>query len=145
MQQKKANILVVCMANYCRSPVAEYLMKRRIKEHNISSAGIIHFDKSGMDARSLKFLEKFNEVVPFHQPRKISTKLINESDLVFALDFNILRSLNNKYRDKANKFRLFTIRDEKIVLNDPYRLELNEYYKIMEKIEYVSSKILIKI
>lgn len=133
------------MANYCRSPVAEYLLNRRFKDYNISSAGIIQFDKVGMDTRSLKFLEKFNEVIPLHQPRKISTKLINESDLVYALDFNILRSLNNKYNDKANKFRLFALKDEKIILNDPYRLEANEYYKIMEKIEYVSSKILIKV
>ena len=57
-------ILIVCMANYCRSPVAEFLLKDKLdNSYQISSAGIIQFDMPGMDERSIKYLkENFNKI-----------------------------------------------------------------------------------
>ena len=34
------NILVVCVGNICRSPMAEALLKQRFPEKNIDSAGV---------------------------------------------------------------------------------------------------------
>lgn len=135
-------ILIVCMANYCRSPVAEFLLKDKLdNSYQISSAGIIQFDMPGMDERSIKYLkENFNKT-PFHQPKKITLKDLQSSDIIFALDIPILMMLNKKFKKYNNKFRLLGLNDERVMLNDPYKMSKEDYYAIMKKIEYVISKI----
>lgn len=140
------NILFVCMANYCRSPVAEFLLKKRFNSfHNISSAALIPSPQVGMDPRSIKFLKKTYDDIPLHVPRKITKNLAAESDIIYALDLKILVELNKKFSSVNSNIKLFTLENEKIFLNDPFKFSDIEYENIMKKILYVSSNISIKI
>ena len=95
----------------------------------------------GMDERSMRYLkENFNKI-PFHQPTKISINDLRNNDIIFALDISILMMLNKKYKKYNDKFRLLSLKDEKINLNDPYKMNNQDYNEIMKKIEYVISKI----
>ena len=86
------------MANYCRSPVAEFLLKEKyFDEHNIDSAGLIDFPEFGMDRRSIKFLKSLGKTAPIHQPKKISKKLLERTDIIYAIDHKILISLNKEF------------------------------------------------
>ena len=134
------------MANFCRSPVAEFLLNQRFKDLvEIKSAGIIQFDEVGMDKRSIEFLSQSYDGIPLHQPRKISKKDLDESDKIYAMDIHILMSLNQKYKNYKNKFQIFGLKDENIIINDPFKMNNNEYIKIMKKIEYVSLNISLKV
>ena len=67
-------ICIVCIANYCRSPVAEKILQKRFGlEFKITSAGIDPFPQAGMDIRSQEFLEKNNIPFSIHQPKKFQT------------------------------------------------------------------------
>ena len=46
---------IICLANYCRSPVAQYLLKKRFPECNFNSAGLKPLLSPHMDRRSEKF------------------------------------------------------------------------------------------
>lgn len=136
--------LVICMANYCRSPVAEILLNIRFKDYiNFTSAGLIQFDKVGMDIRSSNFLIEKGINNFFHQPKKLTEKLLKDADIIYAMDIKILLELNFSYPNYSKKFSLFSLKDEKIIINDPYRLNDSEYVEIMKKIDYISSNILL--
>ena len=47
---------IICQANYCRSPVAEKLLKNYLPDTDVKSYGINYFPKATMDERSQKFL-----------------------------------------------------------------------------------------
>ena len=54
-------ITVVCYANFCRSPVAEIILRNRFKgKLRVTSAGISPLNGTSMDKRSEEFLKKDN-------------------------------------------------------------------------------------
>ena len=134
------------MANYCRSPVAEFLLKEKyFDEHNIDSAGLIDFPEFGMDRRSIKFLKSLGKTAPIHQPKKISKKLLERTDIIYAIDHKILISLNKEFPAYKQKFELFALKNKRMFLPDPYALSNEEYIAVMKKIEYISENISFKI
>ena len=122
------------MANYCRSPVAEYIMKHQDKKLNVVSAGLNPIAAAGMDLRSQKFLKDKKIKYEVHRPKLFNTKMANDSKIIFALDHLVLIRLNEIYKKYMYKIKLFTILNPNIKINDPYRLDEEEYEKNMEKI-----------
>ena len=138
----KDRITVVCIANYCRSPVAEYALKKRYEnKFDIFSAGISPLPESNMDTRSSKFLEKNNIDFGIHNPKKLTESFIKKSRIVFAMDLKVLLYLNKKYKKHAKKFKLFSYQHPRISLADPYKLNNKDYEDIMNNIIYISENI----
>ena len=52
------NILVVCVGNICRSPMAEALLKQRFPEKNIDSAGVGALVGHGADDAAIKVMQE---------------------------------------------------------------------------------------
>lgn len=137
----KKRILVVCAANYCRSPVAQQLLEYYHKDHDFDSAGIFDFNAAGMDPRSLKFLKKNIKNPKFHNTKKITKKLIDSNDLIYAIDFKILMDLNKLFPNSSKKFKIFGLENQKIMITDPFKMDEISYEHIMEKINYICKEI----
>ena len=130
------------MANYCRSPVAENLLKKRFgQKYEFFSAGISPIAQPNMDARSLAFLKENNVSHDFHTPKKINKKMLNYFDKFLAIDFYILNQLNIAYPKYKHKFQSITKQFHDINILDPYHLQADEYLKTMNDIKYVSENI----
>ena len=67
--------------------------------------------------------------------------MIIESEIVFAMDMKILLELNKRFKNYSDKFKLFSLKNENLILNDPYKFNEKDYTVIMDKIDYVASKI----
>ena len=52
------NILVVCIGNICRSPMAEYLLKQQYPQLNIESAGISGLIGHQADEKAQLFMQR---------------------------------------------------------------------------------------
>ncbi len=132
-------ICVVCFANYCRSPVAERILKKKYSpNHHIISAGLAPmYAGQDMDPRSKDYLMKNNYDFSNHLPRKISAKIINDFDLILALDIFILMQLNKNFAKSKEKIKILTYQDPKIILNDPYNFNINDYKEVMQNIEKI--------
>jgi len=138
----KKSFCIVCIANYCRSPVAENLLKKRFdNQYEFFSAGISPLSMPNMDQRSLKFLNDNNVNHDFHTPKKINKKMLDYFDKFLAVDFYILNQLNIRYPKYKNKFLLFTSQFSDINITDPYRLEPDEYLQTMNNIKFVTERI----
>ena len=132
------SIGVVCFANYCRSPVAEVLLKNKFNNSlKISSAGINPMVTAGMDSRSINFLKKNNQSFEIHNPKRIDKTFINSSDIVFAMDTLVLMHLNTVFKNYRNKFKLFTYQHRNMQITDPYKFSEEEYKIVMDEIKFV--------
>ena len=132
----------VCLANYCRSPVAENLLKKRFEhEYEFFSAGISPISQPNMDARSLEFLKENNVSHDLHTPKKINKRMLNYFDKFLAIDFYVLNQLNTAFPKYKHKFQSITKQFSGINILDPYHLQADEYLKIMNDIKHVSENI----
>ena len=141
MSDIKYKICVVCYANYCRSPVAEFFLKTKLSSVQITSAGINPmYSSTGMDPRSKNFIESKGLKPSYHLPKKINTKIIHESDLVLAMDHEILMILNKNFKKYKSKFKLFNYLEKKLHITDPFKFDVKKYNEIMQKIYIISRK-----
>ncbi len=138
MIDEQRSIGFVCMANYCRSPVAKMILKNRFKNLlKVNSAGINPMVSAGMDSRSVDYLKENNIAYEIHNPKKIDKNFLNSSNIVFAMDAMVLMHLNKTYKNFRYKFKLFTYKQKNLQIKDPYRLSEEEYKNVMDKIKFV--------
>ena len=138
----KKSFCIVCIANYCRSPVAENLLKKRFgQKYEFFSAGIAPISLPSMDPRSLKFLQENDANHSFHTPKKVNTKMLDYFDKFLAVDFFVLNRLNISYPKYKHKFALLTMHFNDINIVDPYQFQADEYMKTMDDIKYVAGNI----
>ena len=142
MTTSSKSFCIVCIANYCRSPVTENLLKKRFGDkYEFFSAGIAPIALPSMDPRSLKFLLDHNIDHNFHNPKKINKKMLNYFDKFLAVDLFVLNQLNITYPNYKHKFHSLTSQFTDINIIDPYKFQTNEYVKVMNDIKYVAENI----
>lgn len=133
---------IVCIANFCRSPVVENLLKKRFKtKYEFISAGLSPISLPGMDSRSIKFLENNNVEYAFHNPKKINTKMLRYFNYFIAVDLFVLNELNKIYPKYKNKFILLTSQFNDISIFDPYKFDNDQYENVMKNIKLVAENI----
>ena len=138
MIEETKSIGFVCLANYCRSPVAKIILKNKFKNSLIvDSAGINPMVSAGMDLRSVDYLKENNIAYEVHNPKKIDKNFLTSSNIVFAMDAVVLMHLNKTYKNFRHKFKLFTYKQRNLQIKDPYRLSKEEYKDVMIKINFV--------
>lgn len=133
MDHKPFKILFVCVANYCRSPVAEKILKSRVnKNFSVSSCGLQPKIDFKMDPRSKNYLENLKIDEINHSPRKISKNLLEESNAIFAMDIEVFQELKKIYNHE--KVKLFSYLNKDFYTPDPYLFNDSEYEYVMSLI-----------
>lgn len=132
----------MCVANYCRSPVLEALLRNRFNEkYEFYSAGLAPIVKPNMDPRSIEYLKNNGIKNIIHNPKKITKKMLSYFDYFIAVDTFVLNKLNLIYPKYKHKFFLATSNIDNIYLNDPYNMNDDEYRVIMDNIKITSDNI----
>ena len=99
-------ILVVCTGNICRSPIAEGLLKAALPRLHVASAGTAAVVNASADPHSESVCQEHGVDVSTHRARQITTAMLQEYDLVLALDAGHVSWLNSRYpqfRGKVHK------------------------------------------
>lgn len=132
------NITVVCMANFCRSPVAHYLLDGYLNEsYKVSSAGIIDFNKTYMDKRSEEFLHENGIENISHVTRRLNIKIVNDSTIIFAMDNKIVRKISEKFPQAISKIKLLNETE----FYDPISFKSNsDYLLTMNQIKHAAKE-----
>ena len=140
MIPEKKIVVLVCYANFCRSPVAEILLRDKFgsEKYNFISAGIHPIKKVGMDDRSLKFLRSLNINLDYlHMPKKLNYKIIKNAKYIFGMDHLCIKLLNESFSSEMSKIKLFSHQNKDISIIDPYKLPDNEYEAVMNDIHQI--------
>lgn len=137
-------ILMVCLGNICRSPIAEGIMRDKIEQQSldwlVDSAGTSSWHiGENPDPRSI-YIAKVNGLdISGQISRMITEADFEDFDLILAMDREVLRdiSLVAKERGKEDKLQLFSDID----IPDPY-FDDNGFPGVFRMIEEGCEKLL---
>lgn len=101
------NILVVCVGNICRSPMAEYFMKHQYPNLQIESAGLSGMVGHAADDKAISCMDHLTIDMHKHVAKQITAELIKAADLVLVMSSNQQKHIEQKWSfAKGKVFRL---------------------------------------
>ena len=133
---KPGNVLMVCLGNICRSPLAQGVFESMSKKLHIKvdSAGVANYHSGYCpDKRSIYVAKKNGIDISEQKARHIETKDFNNFKYIFVMDKQNLSDVNelNPYHKTNSIIQL---------LNDPFEIE-DPYYGDDNNFEVVYNKI----
>jgi tRNA threonylcarbamoyl adenosine modification protein (Sua5/YciO/YrdC/YwlC family) len=147
----KSLILFVCTGNVCRSPIAEYLLREKIKKDNlpfsVASAGTLKDYKSGISLFSGQLLQEAGIDASNHSSQPVTERLLSESWIVLTMETSHKEELLSRYPDFGYKiFTLSEYADMEGNIDDPYGKELEDYQRayaeISARVDVIFKKII---
>jgi protein-tyrosine phosphatase len=118
-----SNILVVCIGNICRSPMAACLLRDRLGSKGIivGSAGIGALVDQPMDPFAEEVLEKHGHNYADHRARQLDRRLLNDSDLILVMEKKMTDAVLRISPEARGKVFLMGKWQSDRDIPDPYR------------------------
>ena len=138
------NILVVCVGNICRSPMAEALLKQRFPNKVIDSAGVGALVGHAADPAALEIMTNQKIDIINHVAKQIDKDLAKKAELIFTMSDSQTKWIEERWPFCRGKtFKLGHWMDKDIA--DPYKHEMSAfktaYQDIVDSIEQWNDKI----
>lgn len=124
-------ILIVCVGNICRSPMAEAIMKSKLKERKVRSAGINALVGHDIDSKAKEALRKNGIDFSEHAAIKLNSNLLQWSDLVLVMEREQVQQVGNLFPESNGKvFAIGKWIGQEIP--DPYKQTQREFDYVYE-------------
>ncbi|MBR4942991.1 MAG: hypothetical protein IKZ28_03085 [Clostridia bacterium] len=147
-ETKPKKIVFVCTGNTCRSPMAEYLLKKvlrkeKLRGFRVCSAGTEVAKGDGMNPYSLQTLAEHGIEVKTFKSTALNEKLLSEAfaficmterhrDLLLDMRWHALRKTGvDEIENNVYSFKEFTGYD----VPDPYGWEIDKYHAVYDMLE----------
>lgn len=132
-----ARILMVCLGNICRSPLAEGILKSKVNSQFIfidsAGTGGYHIGNKP-DSRSIAVANTYGIDITDQRCRKFETKDFDDFDIIYVMDQSNYANVIAKSRNTKDKTKVKLILDEA-------ELEINEvpdpYYDSEDGFDHV--------
>ena len=137
-------ILMVCLGNICRSPLAEGILRSKISEkYTVASAGTISFHEGEHpDKRSTKIAKEYGVDISHQRANYFTEKHLEDFDKIFCMDLKNLEDVLSKAKseEQRNKVSLImeeagVLSDEKIEVPDPYYGDMSDFEKVYQMLD----------
>ena len=137
-------VLMVCLGNICRSPLAEGILKLKVDSQNyfIDSAGTGSYHLgSPPDIRSIAVARKNNLDISYQRCRQFGVSDFDEFDIIYVMDNSNKRDVLALARDENDKAKVKMILNEifpneNVDVPDPYLggdQGFEKVYKLLEE------------
>jgi len=121
-------ILMVCLGNICRSPLAEGILKSKVnlEEVFVDSAGTAAYHIGNLpDERSIDVARKYGIDITKQRARKFVVSDFDEFDIIFAMDDSNYQNIIALARNGADEKKVRMILNEthpskNLSVPDPY-------------------------
>ncbi|MGL5478746.1 MAG: low molecular weight protein arginine phosphatase [Clostridium sp.] len=143
------NVLFVCTANVCRSPIAAEILNKLSKKIDIiaDSAGITIIPGSLPTEKSINLVkDKLNIDINDREAKQVSIKKLEKADIVLTMSSYSRDFIKEKFPKFKNK--VYTITEYAGVkggVTDPYGSSVVVYQKTYEELEELVSRVLDRI
>ena len=111
----KIKILMVCLGNICRSPLAEGILKSKIDSNNVyvDSAGTGHWHIGNKpDLRSIEVAKKHQLDITDQRGRQFSKQDFDDFDYIFVMDNSNKKDVLSIARNDSDKEKIHLILNE---------------------------------
>ena len=131
------HILVVCVGNICRSPMAEALLKSALRGQDdctVESAGLGALVGHPADDYAVELMKEMGEDVSDHRARQIHPDMVKKADLVLVMESGHKRAIDTAdptARGKVHRLGEWQDRD----IDDPYRQPKAAFADVLEEIQ----------
>ncbi len=130
-------ILMVCLGNICRSPLAEGILQHKLGEtHQVDSCGTSAYHRGeAPDARSIQVAQNNGVDISNQQSRPINQNDLNDFDVIYVMDEKNYHDVIALATDESQQQKV------KLILQENSNSDLLEvpdpYYGKMSDFEYV--------
>jgi protein-tyrosine phosphatase len=128
------SVLVVCIGNICRSPMAQALLAKALPQLTVSSAGTGALIGHPADPIAQALMAERGLDLSDHRARQITQSMCVEADLILAMDEGQRRHIENNY--PLTRGRVFRLAETaKLNIPDPYRMGQEAFEHALQLID----------
>tara|TARA_Y100001978_G_C23648685_1_gene412192 strand:- start:832 stop:1278 length:447 start_codon:yes stop_codon:yes gene_type:complete len=145
-------ILMVCLGNICRSPLAEGILKNKAKHLNVvvDSAGTANYHiGKNPDIRSIEIAKKHGIDIKNQIARQFTKNDFKNFDIIYAMDkqnyYDIIKQATSEFDKKKVKLILNEINTNIDSVPDPYYGGENGFNIVYEMLDKACKKIIFNI
>lgn len=95
------NVLMVCIGNICRSPLAEGLLKKKAQANgvsmSVSSAGLSALTGAPADLNAQALMRSIEGDISDHRARQVEKAMVLQADLILTMDLAQQREIESKF------------------------------------------------
>lgn len=127
------NLLVVCVGNICRSPMAAAILTEYYPKKYIDSAGLSALVDQGADPKAVSLMATYQIDIGAHVAKQINTALVSQADLIFTMSTGQTKWLESRWPHCRGKtFRVGHWLDKDVI--DPYQQDDRAFEKSRQDI-----------
>lgn len=128
-------ILVICIGNICRSPMAEALLKRAFPEKTIHSAGLHAMIGFPADLHAIAIMQEQGIDITGHRARQLTERMVSQAELILTMDAEQKHIIGSNYSTARGKVRRLG-EFGKFDIADPYRMGMDSFresYRLIDQ------------
>ena len=136
-------ILMVCLGNICRSPLAEGILKSKLpKSFTVDSAGTIDYHQGNApDFRSVEVAKNHQIDISKQKSRPITKADLDIFDYIFCMDENNLQDVLAMTKTQEQKDKVSLILENRAAVPDPYYGNVNDFENVFQLLDKACDKI----
>lgn len=130
-------ILIVCVGNICRSPIAERLLQQKIKKQGIdthvSSAGLGALVGQGADEYAIEVMKENCIDGTAHRARQLDNEMVKQNELILVMENWQQKEIESLYPYARGRVHLLGKWGE-AEISDPYKKPKQAFIEAFDKI-----------
>ena len=129
-----ATVMLVCIGNNCRSPMAEGLLRQQLPGLRVYSAGVGAMVGMPASNDSVELLKGVGVDISAHRAQQINAFLTQSANLILTAELAQKQHIERQY--PQSRGRVFRICEQlRQDIPDPYRRDLSQYEESLALIQ----------
>ena len=129
-----ASVMLVCIGNICRSPMAEGLLRQQLPALRVYSSGVGAMVGMPATDDSVALLKGLDVDISAHRAQQINAFLTQSANLILTAELAQKQHIERQY--PQSRGRVFRICEQlRQDIPDPYRRDLSQYEQSLALIQ----------